>query len=152
MKKFYSVRLKKVCCFVSMMMLLLGMQYNAAAALLLWQNPAWFIPNRSLEYSRLTRTSLEARARNSGVQSCFLSLTSYFAFCRFARKLLFILWRITPTIATFPQRTDIVVYLSQRSSVCLPGSMLRRSLSYRFPICFPHFSLCERETKGKTIE
>ncbi len=31
MKKIYSERLQKVCCFVSMMMLLLGMQYYAAA-------------------------------------------------------------------------------------------------------------------------
>ncbi len=40
----------------------------------------------------------------------------------------------------------------QRSSEYLPGSMLHRSLSYRFSICFPHFSLSETEKEWKTSE
>ena len=66
----------------------------------------------------------------------------YFLFCEGLRQL------------TLPYST--VPILSQtcphRSSVRLPGSSLRRSLSYRFPICFPHFSLSETENDGKTIE
>ncbi len=66
----------------------------------------------------------------------------YFLFCEGLRQL------------TLPYSTVPILSHNcpQRSSARLPGSMLRRSLSYRFPICFPHFSLSETENDGKTIE
>ena len=69
--------------------------------------------------------------------------------CRFARNLLFILWGVTPTYVSVPIMSHIC---SQRTSACLPGSKLRRSLSYWFSICFHSFSLSQRENEWKTIE
>ena len=86
----------------------------------------------------------------SVIRPTFQSISSLFrSVCRFARNLLFILWGITLTFLNVPKS---VAYLPQRSSMRLQGSMLRRSLSYRFPICFPSFYLCETENDGKTSE
>ena len=70
------------------------------------------------------------------------SRESYFLFCEGLRHL-------TPPCATVPKVSHICTH---RSSVYRPGTMLRRSLSYRFSICFPHFSLSKTENDGKTIE
>ena len=66
----------------------------------------------------------------------------YFLFCEGLRL-------FAPTFVSVPIVSDIC---PQRCSMRLPGSMSCRSLSYRFSICFPHFSLCERENEWKTIE
>ena len=59
------------------------------------------------------------------------------------------------SVRRLPLRAEVTIYYvicPHRSSVRLPGSRLRRSLFYRFSICFPCFSLSETEKKGKTIE
>ena len=66
----------------------------------------------------------------------------YILFCEGLRHL-------SPSYVNVPKMSHIC---PQRYSVRLPDSMLRRSLSYRFSICFPHFSLSETEKDGKTIE
>ena len=71
-----------------------------------------------------------------------VSRGSYFLFCDELRLL-------TSPFLSVPILSHIC---PQRSSVRLQGPVLRRSLSYRFPICFPHFSLCETENEWKTIE
>jgi hypothetical protein len=66
----------------------------------------------------------------------------YILFCEGLRHL-------SPSYVNVPKMSYIC---PQRYSMRLPGSLLRRSLSYRFSICFPSFSLCETEKDGKTIE
>ena len=71
-----------------------------------------------------------------------VSRVIYFLSCEELRLL-------TPPFLSVPILSHIC---PQRSSVRLSGPVLRRSLSYRFSICFPHFSLCETENEWKTIE
>ena len=90
--------------------------------------------------------------------------------CRFARNLLLILWGITPPFVSIPilsyicpqhknwkllphpVNSQLSTFNSQLSTLNFLGPVSRRSLSNRFSICFPHFSLSETEKKGKTIE
>ena len=75
-------------------------------------------------------------------ESIAASRGSYVLFCEGLRHL-------SSTYSNIPIESYIC---PQRSSVRLPDSMLRRSLSYRFSICFPSFSLSETENEWKTIE
>ena len=63
-----------------------------------------------------------------------------------------VLLHLSPTYSSVRQHSESVVYLPQHYSVRLLGSMWSRSLSYRFSLCFPHFSLSETENEWKTIE
>ena len=76
-------------------------------------------------------------------------LSSAFRFCRiFVPNIKIENWKLLP----HPVNSQHSTFNSLLSTLNFLGLVSRRSLSNRFSICFPHFSLSETEKKGKTIE